>query len=75
MQAAFNNFELVSTRFEKVKQILQSHKTVNSNQIASIGYCFGGSVSLRMAQRGSELDGVVAFHSALTLEPDASKKK
>ncbi len=75
MQAAFKDFESASARFEKAKEILQSHKTVDSTKIASIGYCFGGAVSLRMAQRGSDLDGVVAFHGALPLEPDASKGK
>jgi len=75
MQAAFKDFDSASARFEKAKEILQSHKTVDSSRMASIGYCFGGAVSLRMAQRGSDLDGVVAFHGALALEPAASKKK
>jgi dienelactone hydrolase len=75
MQAAFKDFDAASARFDKAKKILQSHKTVDSSRIASIGYCFGGAVSLRMAQRGSDLDGVVAFHGALPIEPDNSKGK
>jgi dienelactone hydrolase len=75
MQAAFNDFETTKARFEKAKEILKSHKTVDSSRIASIGYCFGGAVSLRMARGGSDLKGVIAFHSALPLEPKITKGK
>ena len=73
MNAAFKNWDASKLRFEKAIDIIKSHKTVDSNRIASIGYCFGGAVSLRMAREGVDLDGVAAFHSALPLEPKIQK--
>lgn len=73
MNTAFKNWKATKARFEKAFKTLKSHKTVNPNHIASIGYCFGGAVSLRMARSGLNLNGVAAFHSALPLEPKISK--
>ena len=75
MQAAFKNFGATKAKFEKAVEILQKHKTLDSNKIAAIGYCFGGEVLLRLARSGTNLSGVVAFHSALPLEPPISKDK
>ena len=75
MQAAFKDFAATKEKFEEAMKILRAHKTVDSGRIAAIGYCFGGAVSLRMARRGADLNGVVAFHSALPLEPPMSKGK
>jgi dienelactone hydrolase len=48
-------------------ELLKSHSTVNPEQIAAIGYCFGGSVVLTMANAGKDLDAVAAFHSGVQL--------
>jgi len=52
-------------RFEAALKLLQDQKTVDSQRIAAIGYCFGGGVVLNMALRGVDLDGVASFHGAL----------
>lgn len=75
MNAAFNNWETSQARFNKAKEVLQSHKTVDAERIGAIGFCFGGAVSLRMARGGADLEGVVAFHSALPLEPAITDMK
>ena len=75
MQASFKNWGTSKARFNKALEILRAHKTVDPEKIASIGYCFGGTVSLKMALSGAELDGVVAFHSALPLQPPVSQGK
>jgi len=75
MSAAFNNWDISKARFTKAKEVLQSHKTVDDKYIGAIGFCFGGEVSLRMARAGSDLVGVVAFHSALPLQPKIKKMK
>ncbi len=69
MNAAFKDWETSQARFNKAWEVLQAHETVNAEKIGAIGFCFGGAVSLRMARGGADLKGVVAFHSALPLEP------
>lgn len=61
------NMDMAQARFDAALSLLQSHPTVNSDQIAAIGYCFGGSVVLTMANAGKDLDAVAAFHSGVQL--------
>jgi len=75
MNAAFKNWDASKARFNKAKEVLKSHKTVDAERIGAIGFCFGGAVSLRMARGGADLDGVVAFHSALPLQPAIANMK
>lgn len=71
--AVFANMDEAKARFEQAMQTLKAHPMVDSEQIAAIGYCFGGSVALTMANAGYDLDAVAAFHSGVTLPimPDA----
>ncbi len=75
MNAAFKIWEGSQAKFNAAKKLLKGHETVDPNKIGAIGFCFGGAVSLRMARGGADLKGVVAFHSALPLEPPVSKGK
>ncbi len=75
MNAAFKDWETSKARFNKAKEVLQSHKTVDAERIGAIGFCFGGAVSIRMARGGADLDGIVAFHSSLPLEPAVTNMK
>lgn len=69
-QAALSDLDAAQARFEAAMEVLQNHPTVEAEQIAAIGYCFGGAVVLNMARRGVDLDGVVSFHGSLdTQEP------
>jgi dienelactone hydrolase len=52
-------------RFIAGLNLLQQQPQTNKQQIAAIGYCFGGGVVLAMARRGVELDGVASFHGSL----------
>ncbi len=61
------NMDMAQARFDAALSLLQSHPTVNADQIAAIGYCFGGSVVLTMANAGKDLDAVAAFHSGVQL--------
>jgi dienelactone hydrolase len=72
MNAAFADWEDSQAKFNAAKNLLQSHATVDPKRIASIGFCFGGAVSLRMARGGADLAAVVAFHSALPTDPPVS---
>jgi len=73
MNAAFKDWEGSQAKFNEAKKFLQAHETVDADRIGAIGFCFGGAVSLRMARGGADLDGVVAFHSALPNQPPLSK--
>lgn len=61
------NIEEAQARFDAALKILKTHPSVDSTQIAAIGYCFGGSVVLTMANAGTDLDAVAAFHSGVQL--------
>ncbi|MDZ7828943.1 MAG: dienelactone hydrolase family protein [Halofilum sp. (in: g-proteobacteria)] len=58
-------FQQVVDRFNKAREILADHETVNPKHIAAQGYCFGGAVVLNMARSGADLDGVVSYHGSL----------
>ncbi len=73
MNAAFKDWEGSQAKFNSAKKLLQAHETVDAERIGAIGSCFGGAVSLRMARGGADLDGVVAFHSALPNQPPLNK--
>jgi dienelactone hydrolase len=47
-------------------EILRSHPLVDVDQIAFIGYCYGGTAALELARSGADLKAVVGFHSGLT---------
>ncbi len=65
--SVFSNIGEASARFNKAMEVLKSHPSVDSTKIAAIGYCFGGSVALTMANTGADLDAVAAFHSGVQL--------
>ena len=62
-----SNMDLATARFDAAVELLKAHPSVDSEKIAAIGYCFGGSVALTMANAGKDLDAVAAFHSGVQL--------
>lgn len=71
------NFEEAKSRFEAALTTLKNHPNVDPEKIGAIGYCFGGSVVLSMANAGYDLDAVAAFHAGLQLPvmPDSGMVK
>jgi dienelactone hydrolase len=61
------NIDVAKARFDAALQVLKKNPSVDSTKIAAIGYCFGGSVVLTMANAGEDLDAVAAFHSGVQL--------
>ncbi len=61
-QLAKKNFEAALNKFKTWSQ-------VDANNIAAIGYCFGGGVLLNLARMGEDLKGVVSFHGSLVGTP------
>lgn len=71
------NFDEAKARFEAAMNVLKSNPNVDADKIGAIGYCFGGSVVLSMANSGYDLNAVAAFHAGLGLPvmPDAGTIK
>ncbi len=69
------NTELAKARFESAYSLISKETTVDSNRIAAIGYCFGGSVVLHMARIGEPLKAVMSFHGDLGTEHPAEAGK
>ena len=56
---------LLRERINAALNTLKQQPGVNTNRIAAIGYCFGGTTVLELARSGAELKGVVSFHGGL----------
>ncbi len=52
-------------RAQAAYEALRRHEKVDSQRLAAIGFCFGGSTVIELACAGVELDGVVSFHGGL----------
>ncbi|MCX2681372.1 dienelactone hydrolase family protein [Galbibacter sp. EGI 63066] len=61
------NIDVAKARFDAALEALKNNPHVDPDKIAAIGYCFGGSVVLTMADMGVDLDAVAAFHSGVQL--------
>ena len=73
MNESMANIDVAKGRFMAAYELLKQHGTTNSDDIAAVGYCFGGAVALHMARFGADLDGVVSFHGNLATEAPAQK--
>lgn len=71
------NFDEAKARFDAALETLKNHPNVDDEKLGAIGYCFGGSVVLSMANAGYDLDAVASFHGGLGLPvmPDSSNLK
>lgn len=67
--------ELFRARMIAGLQVLKADERTDTNQIAAIGYCFGGTGVLELARSGEKLNGVVSFHGGLAAAPDMAAKK
>ncbi|MEJ7822946.1 MAG: dienelactone hydrolase family protein [Chitinophagaceae bacterium] len=56
---------LAKTRLDAALNKLKEYTQTDSENIAAIGYCFGGFVVLNAAKLGADLKGVVSFHGGL----------
>ncbi|GLB51976.1 hypothetical protein NBRC110019_10150 [Neptunitalea chrysea] len=63
----YTNTNMLSQRFNVVLDSLKHFQFVDSTKIGVVGYSFGGSIALMMANLGTDLDAVAAFHSGLEI--------
>lgn len=68
--AVYSNPAVAEARFGAGLEVLKTHKFTSEADMSAVGYCFGGGISLNMARRGVDLDGVASFHGGLgTAQP------
>lgn len=67
MRAALSNLPGMRDRFNAALTVLKEQPNVDPDNIAAIGYCFGGGVVLHMARYGADLKAVASFHGSLGL--------
>jgi len=65
----YQNLKMTKSRFDAALAKLKTYSQVDTNNIAAIGYCFGGGVVLNVARLGEDLKGVVSFHGTLIGAP------
>lgn len=68
MMETIGNMDEAVKRFDAAKALIASDPRVDGSKIASIGYCFGGAVSLHMARIGTDLDAIASFHGNLATQ-------
>ena len=67
------NMDMAEARFTKAIEVLKKNPYTAEGEISAIGYCFGGSLILAMANKGVDLDAVAAFHSGVQLPVSPNK--
>ncbi len=67
--AVMQQMDTARARFDAGLNLLKEEPETDTNNIAAIGYCFGGGIVLRMGIEGADLKGVVSFHGDLPTEP------
>jgi dienelactone hydrolase len=65
----YQNPQMAKTRIDAALAKLKSYSQTDSNNIAAIGYCFGGAMVLNTARMGLDVKGVVSFHGNLVGTP------
>lgn len=65
---------LLRTRIVKAYESLLSLEYVDANNIAVIGFCFGGLCALDLARSGVNIKGTISFHGLLN-KPDKLPSK
>lgn len=65
----YQNPQLAKERIEAAVNKVKAYEQTDATQMACIGYCFGGSMSLNAANLGMDFKGVVSFHGGLAVVP------
>ena len=73
MQRERDNAEMVED-FVAAVEFLQNHPDSNGS-VGSVGFCFGGGMSMRLAVQVSDLDAAVAFYGRHPSAEDAASIK
>jgi dienelactone hydrolase len=67
--------KITQARFQSALEVLKKDPHVDPNNIAAVGYCFGGAIALEMARMGEDLKAVATFHASLGTKSPAQPGK
>jgi dienelactone hydrolase len=62
----YQNSSLAKNNYELAYAILKNYPQADTNNMAIVGFCFGGSMALEIARMGERVNGVVSFHGGLS---------
>ncbi|HLP51216.1 MAG TPA: dienelactone hydrolase family protein [Chitinophagales bacterium] len=65
----YQNPQMAKQRFDAAMDKIKTYPAADTNNIAAIGYCFGGGLLLNVARLGENIKGVVSFHGSLLGTP------
>jgi len=65
LQPLYDDRKRMRTRGLAALELLTLRKEVDPRRVASIGFCFGRTMSLELARGGADIKAVVGFHSGL----------
>jgi dienelactone hydrolase len=69
-----SNHALMRARTQAGFDILRQNPLVDTAKIATLGYCFGGTVAIEFAEMGAPVVGTVTIHGSFRdFTPDAAK--
>lgn len=66
-----NNPDLARGRMRAALEAINLIANADSNKVAVIGYCFGGTMALELARSGVDFKAAVSFHGGLATEQRA----
>lgn len=73
--AVFANIQQARARFEAAMAELKKQPQTDPDNIAAVGYCFGGGVVLHMARMGVALKGAISVHGSIATQSPAQPGK
>jgi dienelactone hydrolase len=68
-----NNPNLARTRLLSALETAKNLENVDTQKIAILGYCFGGTMALELARAGADINAAISFHGGLSAK-DLAKK-
>jgi len=63
--ALYKDPNLIKSLLDAALNTLKKYPQTDPDNVAAIGYCFGGFVALNYAKLGADLKGVVSFHGGM----------
>ena len=65
----YQNPQMAKERFDAALKVLKDYPQADGDNVAAIGYCFGGAMAITMAKMGEDMKGIVSFHGNLNVVP------
>src|SRR5258705_4549757 len=66
LQPLYDDRKRMRARGLAALDLLRRRPEVDASRMATIGFCFGGTMSLELARGGADLKAIVGFHSGLS---------